>query len=303
MAKVNIIMDASQYDTFLLCPQKYHYRYDMNLTLPTKAQQLDRGTLVHVGCEVYYQALKDGIHYNDAVPMALSKVREASVVSADLEPEAVNRILDVLEEYFDYWRVDDQNFNIVAVEQPFVYLLYEDTEVRIHMAGKIDIITSDNKYENLPMDHKSYDRSFELNRMSNQFKNYAYALKSNYLVVNRIGFQKTLKPHEKFLRPKLSFDPLIFEQWKDNVVLNVMHYLQCAADNKWPMNETSCDKFHRKCEYLEVCDSSGQAAKNYKLEANYIKIEPWDVTKVLRKATEVVSDAQKKDLSDDSNSD
>lgn len=298
MSKVNIVMDASQYDMFLLCPRRFWYRYNLNLTQPVKKMQLDRGTLVHVGCEVYYEAIKNGVKYQDAVTSALSKIREAGMTASDLEPEVVNRVLDIMEEYFDYWRVEDQNFRIVEVEQPFIYQLYEDDEVRIHMAGKIDLVISDNKYTNLPVDHKSYDRTFELNRMNNQFRNYAYALKSNFLRVNRIGFQKTLKPHEKFLRPMLSYDPLAFEQWRANVVNNIMHYLTCVAENQWPMNETSCDKYNRKCEYFDVCDSSGEAAKNYKLNRDFIQIEPWDVSKVVRKASEIVADEQQKHKAD-----
>jgi hypothetical protein len=292
VGKVNIVLDMSQYDTFLLCPQRFDYRYNWNLDTPKKKSQLDRGTIVHVGCEVYYQALADGVKYTDAVPMALSKIREAGATASDLEPEEVERIMDVMEEYFDYWRAEDQNLQIVAVESSFLKLLYEDEEMRIHLAGKIDLITNDNRYTNLPTDHKSYDRDFEVLRMTNQFRCYAWVLESNYLVVDRIGFQKTLKPHEKFKRPKLSYDPLVFEQWKNNVVKNVFHYLSCIAEGYWPMNETSCDKYHRRCEYYEVCDSSGEQAKLYKLNTNFKKIEPWDVTKVLRRATEVMRDEQ-----------
>lgn len=294
MSKANIVMDMSQYDMFLLCAERFNNRYNKNLTLPTKKMQLDRGSIVHVGCEVYYQALKDGKPYSDAVTAALSKIREAGVIASDLEPEVIDRILDVMEEYFDYWRVADQGFQIIEVEQPFLYLLYEDDEVRIHMAGKVDLIISDNKYTNLPMDHKSYDRTFEIHRMSNQFKNYCYAVKSNFLVVNRIGFQKTLKPHEKFVRIPLSYDYLVFEQWKTNVVRNIFKYLECLAEDFWPMNETSCDKYNRRCEYFEPCDASGKEAKMYKLSSDYITVEPWDVSKVLRKASEVLADEQKK---------
>lgn len=294
MAKVNIVLDMSQYDTFLLCPERYNRRYNMNKVKAEKAPQLDRGTLVHVGCEVYYEALKNGTTYQDAVNQALSKIREAGVTSSDLEPEAVERVMDVMEEYFDYWRVEDQNYEIVEVEKSFLVLIYEDEEVRIFTAGKIDLITNDKDYTNLPHDHKSYDRDFPVSRMTNQFRCYANALNSNWLVVDRIGFQKTLKPFEKFKRPKLSYDKYAIQQWKDNVVRQILfHYLPCVADNIWPMNETSCDKYHRQCEYYEVCDASGQPAKMYKLNANYQTIEPWDVTKVLRKATEVVADAQK----------
>jgi hypothetical protein len=297
VAKVNIVLDMSQYDTFLLCAQRYDYRYNWNLTPPIKKSQLDRGTLVHVGCEVYYQALSEGAIYSDAVTAALSEIRKGGVVNSDLEPEEVSRIMDVMEEYFDYWRTEDQNLQIVAVESPFIKEIFADDDLTINLAGKIDLVVNEKGYTKLPYDHKSYDRDFEVLRMTNQFRCYAWVLESNYLVVDRIGFQKTLKPFEKFKRPKLSYDPLVFEQWKRNVIANIFKYLDCVAEGYWPMNETSCDKYHRRCEYYEVCDSSGEQAKVFKLNANFKKIEPWDVTKVLRRATEVLKDEQLKNTS------
>ena len=296
MSKVNIVMDMSQYDLFLLCHERYNNRYNLNLTAPTKASQLDRGTIIHVGSEVYYDALRHGIAYQDAVNAALSKIRQAGVIATDLEPEYINRIIDVMEEYFDYWRVEDQNFQIVAIEQPFLIKIHEDDEVTIHLAGKIDLLTSDDRYTNKPMDHKSHDRESEVHRMPNQFKCYAYATQSNFLTVNRIGMQKTLKAHEKFKRITLSYDPIYLEQWRQNVVKVILNqYLVCVAEDYWPTNETSCDKYFRRCEYFNVCDSSGQPAKLYKREADFITVEPWDVSKALRKASEVVDDAIKKE--------
>lgn len=292
MAKVNIVMDMSQYDMFRLCEQRYDFRYNKNKVLPDKSAPLDRGTLVHLICEIYYQSLKDGIQYQDAVNLALTKAKVYGTIHTGLDNDTINRVIDVMEEYFDYWRVADQRFQIVEVEKPFMYVLYEDDEVRMHLAGKIDLIVSDNQYTNLPYDHKSYDRSYDVGRMSNQFKNYVNATKSNFLIVNKIGFQKTLKPHEKFLRPPLSFDHLMLEQWKNNVIKVVFKYLECVAENYWPLNETSCDKFNRRCEYYDICDSSGQEAKLFKLSSNYIDVEPWDVTKILKKPTEIMKEAE-----------
>ena len=284
-------MDMSQFDLFRLCEERFNNRYNKNKSAPTKAHQLDRGTLVHISCETYYEMIKNGSPYQDAVTAALSIIRQAAVISTDLEAEVIDRVIDVMEEYYDYWRAVDQNLQIVAVENPFLYLLHEDEEVKIHLAGKIDILTSDNKYENKPMDHKSYDRSYEVHRMSNQFKNYCYATKSMFLDVNLIGFQKTLKPHEKFRRVPLSYDPYILEAWKQNVIKVMYHYLNCVAEDSWPLNETSCDKYNRRCEYFNICDSSGAEAKFYKLNADFITVEPWDVSKVLRKSSEVLNDS------------
>ena len=292
MAKVNVVFDMSMYDMFLLCPYRFRNRFKLNLEAPTKNEALDKGTLVHIACEAYYESIKSGAKYEYAVNSALMKLKQAFVTESNLDNDEANRILDTMEQYFDFWRVEDQRFEIIGVEESFIYELYEDNEVKFLLAGKIDLRIKDNKYESLPYDHKSFSRSGPVNNLSNQFKNYAIAAKSNFLTVNKIGLQKTLKPHEKFLRVPLSYNHLIFESWKKNVIANIFYYLQCEADNFWPTNETSCDKFNRRCEYYEVCESSGEEAKLHKLNTNFVKVPAWDVSKVLRKSSEVLKELE-----------
>jgi len=287
--KLNIVMDISQYDTFRLCERKYSNRY-RRLKVPiTKAAPLDRGTLIHLAAESYYEDIKNGVNYYDAVTKALSAVRSAGV-DTDLEVDDILRVIDVMEEYFDYWRVADQQFQIVEVEKSFLYLLHETEEWKFFLSGKIDLIINDNRYTNLPIDHKSFERSYPTGRMSNQFKNYVNALNSNYLLVNKIGLQKTVPAHEKFTRVPLSFDHLYLDQWKRNITAVIEHYVDCLINNYWPQNETSCDKFNRKCEYYDVCDSSGESAAEHKLMTLFIDGEPWDVTKGLKKTSEQIAD-------------
>lgn len=290
--KLNIVMDMSQYDTFRMCERKYHNRYRRNKHPLEQAKPLDRGTLVHLACEKYYEDLQKGVNYHDAVNRALSAVRSAGI-NTDLEVDEILRVIEVMEEYFDHWRVDDQRFQIIEVERPILYLLAETDDWRFYCSGKIDLIVTDNRYTNLPWDHKSYERKFPITRMTNQFRNYVNALNSNFLLVNRIGFQTTVPAHEKFVRVPLSYDPIYLEQWKRNVVKTIDHYVECLSDNYWPLNETSCDKFNRKCEYLEVCDSSGEQAAEYKLMTMFKDGEPWDVTKSMRKASQEVEDKEK----------
>lgn len=288
--KVNIVFDASQYDLFRLCEQRFYLRHKLNLSpVGDKNENLDRGNLIHICCETYYESLRTGAKYDYAVSAALMKMREASVLDSDLDEDFISGLISTMEEYFDHWRVADQSFTIVEVEKPFLYLLHEDEEVRIYMAGKIDLIVSDNTYTNLPYDHKSFKRSGPVSDMSNQFKNYCNAMNSNYLIVNRIGLQKSLKPHEKYLRVMLTYDHLKLQQWRDNTVKVLMYYLRCVAENSWPLNETSCDKFNRRCEYYDICNSSGQEAKEYKINSQFIQVEPWDVTQVLKKSSEILT--------------
>lgn len=281
MSKIDIVLDATMLDTFMSCAAKFNMRFKMNKTTEKKVAALDKGSLVHAGMEGYYKSLKEHQRYTDCVDAGVQDIRILAATDSDLEPSEVSRIVDVCIDNWDYWRVADQRFEILEVERPFVYNLHEDDKVRILMIGKIDLLVNDNTYLNLPFDHKSYERDFPVKRLTNQFINYSNAVGSNYLMVNRIGFQKTVARELKYKRVPLSYDPLIIEQWKQNVIKWAYLYLEYEMIGQWPMNLTSCDKYNRLCEYYEVCDSSGEESKIYKLTANFKTDKPWDVSAAL----------------------
>lgn len=287
-AKLNIVLDISQFDTFRACEQKYFLRYMRNKQTLERATPLDRGTLVHLACEIYYTGIMQGRPYDDNVVAALSAVRRIGVQETGLEIDDILAVVDTMEENFDFWKKDDYSSQIIDVEKPFIYLFHEADDWRLYLTGKIDLIVSDNRYTNLPKDHKSFERTAPTGRLSNQFRNYAYALKSDYLEVNKIGFQKTLPANKKFIRVMLTYDKGSFDKWKLNMIASIEHYISCVADGYWPMNETSCNKFNKQCEYLDVCDSPDVQTVEYKLLTLFVDGEPWDVTKSLKKTSEAV---------------
>ncbi len=282
MSKANILLDATMLDMFQLCETRFNYRFNHNKVTIIKAEPLDKGTLVHLGLESYYNGIKTNQPYSIRLTTMEETVRAAGIES-DLDVETVSNILAVLRNNVEYWKAADERLEILEVEQPFSYVLHEDDDLRIIMTGKIDLLVNDHPhYQSIPYDHKSYSRDYPARRLTNQFQNYAYACSSNYLFVNKIGFQTSLKSDQKFKRVPLSYDPMILSQWKDNVVKTVNRYINCVATNSYEMNLTSCDKYNRQCEYYEVCDSSGQEAKLYKLNSNFNTAEPWDVSAVLK---------------------
>lgn len=279
--KTNIVFDATMFDTFLSCPAKFDFRFNRNKVTVVKAKPLDTGGIIHVGMENYYGSLKLGLPFDKAIDNALVKARIELSTNSDLSTADGNRCLEVIEENLIFWKNDDKSFEIVQAERSFAYVLYEDEKFRIVMIGKIDLLITDNSYTNLPVDHKTYSRDFPVHRKTNQFCNYSYALKSNYLLVNRIGLQTSLKPKDKYKRVMLSYDKDFHKQWKDNVIKWCMYYYDCVSIDDWPLNDTSCDKYNRLCEYYEICDSSGKEAKTYKLDTNFKQDIPWDVSRIL----------------------
>lgn len=293
MSKATIVLDASKIDLFETCPCRYNIRHNLNKTLPliNKSEALDKGSLAHAGFEVYFSGLAEGKHYADRMQSVVMKMRElaANPDQSNLEPEEVEHLITAIAESCDYWRSEDENcLEILAVEQPFAYELFSDDEVRIILSGKIDLLTNFNgigraaSYKNLPFDHKTFSRDSNLLRKSNQFINYCNAVGSNYLIVNRVGLQKSLKAEEKFKRIPLSYDPFYIQSWKDNLTKMILQeYLTCVAENYWPEKPTSCNKFNRLCEYYRICDAPTREDKDRILENEYVDGDIWDVTKGL----------------------
>lgn len=280
MAKINIVLDATLLDAYCHCPCYFDYRHNKNKTTDILAKPLDQGSVMHHGLEAYYLGIKNQLKFESCLDNALKSIRVA-LTDSDLTPPQGDRCLAVMEEYAIRWRIEDRGWVISAVEQPFSFVLYEDEIIRIIMIGKIDLLWSNHKYTDLPMDHKTYERDFELSRISNQFTCYATATDSNYLVVNRVGFQTSIKPEIKHKRVPLSYDPTFKEQWKRNVIKWAYRYYDSCTDNDWPMNSTSCFKYNRMCVYKDICETSGEENKIYKLNTNFKTSEPWDVSKAL----------------------
>lgn len=291
MARINVVLDMSKYDMFLLCPQRFQYRYEMNKELPQKAKPLDRGNLMHVANEFYYEGIRQNIKYQERVDLALMKMKQcyAMELNSAVSQEDFNWIVDTMIQYYDHWRFKDESMIIRDVEKPFLKVLYEDEQLRIALSGKIDLFIEESR-EFYPMDTKSMERNREVIRLNNQFRCYCWATDTYKAVVNKIGLQTSLKPHDKFLRVPVTYDNLMIDDWKQNVINNVFKYIECVGTGIWPMNETSCDKYNRKCEYLDICESSGKEAKFFKLNNNYVTVEPWDVTKILKKSSELLNE-------------
>lgn len=287
-------MDATLLDTFQTCECKYDYRFNQLRVTEEQAKPLDRGGLIHYGEEAYWTSLKsDPGKWELAVDRGLLSIRRTAAEKSDLSNDEITVILDKVEESFRVWRAKDISLEILEVERPFMFTLYEDEKFRLILIGKIDLLVNDYpNYMNLPIDHKSYERDFPLRRNTNQFTLYSYAMQSNYLMVNRIGMadsigvgtRRSKDPADRHKRPILSYDKLFWDTWKKETVEWMFKYYECIRTGTWLRNRTSCDKFNRKCEYLEqVCDRSGEESQRQALASFYKQGEKWDVSSVLAK--------------------
>jgi len=174
---------------------------------------------------------------------------------------------------------------VYAVEEPFTRILYETPDtvdsttkqeihgIRILFEGRVDLIA---KLPNSPFavwDHKSESRKSDPSKMSNQFEGSAWAFGVKDVIINKVGFQVTKEPKEKFRRIFLNYsDKELIEEWRRDTIEKTLeaierHRRESRGNPRWPRNRTSCDKYSG-CVYRQVCETK-PTTRNVKLMTWY----------------------------------
>lgn len=285
-------IDSQILNSIQLCARKTKYNFVDNLRTEEKPEALERGDLMHKMLEVYYALQIESI--NDPVSEVFTELREAGLIpSSNIKEFAVNAgryfatkmalPLEEVEEtifqfteYCNYYAHD--SWCPLKVEEVGSKVLYDDDKIRIIYNFKIDLIAEQGKIR-APFDHKTSKRRQTPNSLSNQFIGYCYGLGLNNIVINKIGFQKTLGPKERFNRFILTIDDQRIEEWVNNTLSWCETLLTCHETGRWNMNLTSCDKYSG-CIFASLCESD-PGSRLYKIERDFKVDEPWDVAKSL----------------------
>jgi hypothetical protein len=214
--------------------------------------------------------------FADIVRFAIS-AGEYLAVKMDLEAAVSESVIYQFSEYCKYYQHD--GWHPLAVEEVGSKVLYEDEDLKIIYNFKIDLIAEKGTIL-APWDHKTASQRKEPTSVSNQFIGYCYGLGVDYIVVNKIGFQKTLPPKERFQRFTLQITPQRIDEWVVNSIYWAKQYLACTEADYWPMNLTSCDKYSG-CIYLrQICEVAPEN-RLYNLERDFKIGDEWDVANAL----------------------
>lgn len=296
MSQKILSIDATILNTFQSCARKAKYSFIDNLRLPEKEEALERGDLIHKMLEVYYSLQLKNFDFNTEVwkeilqsgikaPInrAHETIKEFAVsvgryfsTKMELQTEDIEESIFQFKEYCNYYQHD--SWNPLAVEEVGSKILYEDQLYKFIYNFKIDLVAEQGKII-APFDHKTSRRRQEPSSLSNQFIGYCYGLGMNNIVINKIGFQKTLSPQQRFNRFILTIDDERIKEWIDNTIFWCVEILRARDNEQWPMNLTSCDKYSG-CIYSRLCETDPES-RLYKIERDFKVENPWDVSRVL----------------------
>jgi hypothetical protein len=280
------VVDSQILNTSEECARKAHLTFDKNLEPIVKPDYFEKGDMLHQMLAEYYKLRKyrgrwaqNNKTHADIIQTCI-KVGRTAVLKMSLGLEVIEEVVRAFVEYTTYTANDGWD-NILSVEETASKILYENDDMIILYQGKIDLILSISNCPLLPVDHKSSSRRQKPHYLSNQFQGYCWLLSSeeqsvNNIIINKIGFQKTLKDNEKFERHTLSYPPDILEEWKEISTYYLIKYIKDGELGFYPPNYTSCDKYSG-CIFNDVCRKS-KDVREYKLTQLFTeKQEVWDV--------------------------
>jgi hypothetical protein len=306
--KKNVIMDATTLSSLMSCARYYDIRHNHRLVASKgKSNSLEVGSLLHKVFEVYFKHRINGFDRETSIGQGMAAGQLfvtgcpycANHVDADTKPECGHEaqeypgvantpeeskgfvvgwrfVLKTCEEYFDFYKND--SFIPLACEEVRGKVLYEDDEIRVLWKAKFDLIIDTNQIGIISMDHKTFKQRRDKSTLSNQFLGHCHLLGSRNVMVNKIGWQTTLKLSERLVREVVSFSSDRLLEWQSEILPYYAYkYVQFMETGYWPPDYTHCDNMFGSCPYKQVCEGD-RGMREEILRNEYVQAPVWDPT-------------------------
>jgi len=310
MNQKSVILDATTLSSLMSCARLTDLRYNRSLApIGGKSNSLEVGSLVHKVLEGFYLSLASGKERAVAIAKGMElgqlyikscpfctgfnepgkppcghKVNEYPGMQntpADSgkvdgrEQIGYNYALDTCQQYFDHYKND--SWIPILVENTQSALLYEDEEIRILWKAKLDL-TVDTNNGIYPVDHKTMKQRRDTMSLNNQFIGQCIVTKTRGVIINKIGFQSSLKPSEKFTRPLISYSLDRLTEWSQ-IIVPYYAKLMAVYDETgyWPPNFTHCENKYGFCSFKSVCEAD-MSMREEELRINFEIVPKWDIS-------------------------
>jgi len=285
--KKNIILDATMLTALMTCARFSDLRFNHSLvSLGGKSNSLECGSIVHKFMEIYYGSMIHGMDKEKALQYGMaaaemyirgcphctnfeSTVEEPKpkcghppneypgVQNTPMDTEGYKTgwkwVLTTCEQYHVHYRAD--YWVPLEVEVVKGKILYEDDEIRILWKAKLDL-TSDTNQGIYPVDHKTMKQRRETLSLNNQFMGQCIIMQTRNVIINKIGFQATLKPVEKFVRAPISYSAARLMEWQSEILPYYAKLLIMYSESgHFPPNYSACEGKFGPCMFTKVCES------------------------------------------------
>jgi hypothetical protein len=275
--KKNVAIDSQILSTIMACARKADFTFNMNLvSAKGKSKSLEKGSIVHVYMREYYKAIIAGTLKKDAHDLGIvaAKAYAISEEVRNTPPDERAWAIETCNQYFDFYKND--SWIPLEVEKVKGRVLYEDDEVRILYKVKYDLI-SDTSQGIYPIDTKTMAQRRDTLTLNNQFMGQCIVQGTRIMICNKVGFQKSLKPAEKFERAIINYSYDRLKEWQSEILpYYVKLMLAYSETGYWPPNFTHCENKYGFCIFKGVCESDRNMRES-ELQSNFVVGEAWDI--------------------------
>lgn len=285
--RINILFDATVLNSLQECGEKLNLVHNLDLRPVERKTYFEEGDLLHRMFEFYNLVLRDTkteiLYDNDKFPVLLKAIEDFGQwysISKDLLPGEASEVLFQFNAYAKHTRMD--GVTVLEAEKPFIVKLYQDDQLGVYYSGIIDRYTNTTEFGNVPRDYKSGGQRGRPETLNNQFTGYTFAIDTDIVIVDKVGFQKTLKPEQRFEHHPLYYNQYKKDKWKQDTIWWAKQYAFYIETNTWPRNRTSCGKWGG-CDFTIICDANDQEMKNHLIKTRFIIDTHWDPTEVLNR--------------------
>ncbi len=308
--KANVILDATILTSLMSCPRLADFRFNHHLQpLGGKSNSLECGSIVHIFLEYFYKGLIAGVKREQAIGFGMTAaelyIKGCKFCADFTSSEEVTKplcghkpdefpgvhntpkdseghktgwqyVLDTCDQYQIFYKND--HWISLEVETVKAKVLYEDDEIRILWKSKLDWIVDTNQGI-FPVDHKTMKQNRQTNSMNNQFIGQCLMMGTRNVFINKIGFQTTLKPEEKFVRTAISYSAARLLEWQSETLpVWAKHLLMYTEGEHYPPNFTNCEGKYGNCIfYKDVC-SGDPSMREENIKLNFMVGKEWNPT-------------------------
>lgn len=273
----SVILDATMLSTIMSCSRLADFRFNHHFQpLGGKSKSLEMGSIVHTYLEYYYKARINGIRIPDAIQygMAAAETYSRSDEVQTSSPEDVALALNTCELYAEHYKND--SWVPLEVECVKGKILYQDDEIRIMWKAKFDLLADTNNGI-FPIDHKTMTQRRDTLSLNNQFIGQCILAGTRVMFVNKIGFQKSLKPAERFARVPVSYSFERLLEWQDTILPYwAKRYFAESEEGYFPPNFTHCENKYGFCQFRHVCETDRNIREDA-LKAEFVVGEKWSI--------------------------
>lgn len=272
----NIILDATTLSNLMSCGRLTDFRHNRDfVSNDGKSVSLEMGSIIHAYLENYYGGIINGLKREDAVGFGLAAATAYSQSSevTNSSSEDIDLCMSTIDIYREYYK--NEQWIPLEVEIVKQEVVYTDDTIRIMWKAKLDLVADTNQGI-YPIDHKTMKQRRDSSSLNNQFLGQCLLMKTRNVIINKIGFQKSLKPSERMSRPIISYSADRINEWQ-STILPYWSYqmLSYAESGYWPPNWTHCENKFGFCQFKDVCEAD-RGMRESVISMNFIVGEKWD---------------------------